>query len=60
MLRLNAPLRLSCRWYASSPLGGWQASAVQGEGVVVRLDFEVVFVDAGQFRHDRDAPPWSA
>jgi hypothetical protein len=22
----------------------------------VRLDFEVVFVDAGQFRHDRNAP----
>jgi hypothetical protein len=29
---------------------------VQGEGVVVRLDFEVVFVDAGQFRHDRNSP----
>jgi hypothetical protein len=29
---------------------------VQGEGVVVRLDFEVVFVDAREFRHDRNAP----
>jgi hypothetical protein len=37
-----------------SPIGGWPAGTVQGEGVVVCLDFEVVFVDAGQLSYNRD------
>jgi hypothetical protein len=54
MVRVKAPPRLLPPVVRFSPIGGWPAGAVQGEGVVVCLDFEVVFVDAGQLSYNRD------